>query len=702
MENQVDHLQAINFSLVKKISKLFLTISFFLKVSEVLRFQDSTLLFHVNSSMIIRAVYFILLHLTPDQSCRLQKFMVHLILELVSADCVHLALYVYPLQANNLLSIACISLLVFQLKLVSGFAPTCFIIAKFFCCWVWVFLDSEKFNEQVIFLAIMIVAIIINNKLFGALETKNLQLLKQAQRSQVELTILIQSFPTGLSVISRDNQVLIQNRKILQHLECSQEEVVQTMQNFEYLPNRRFQFQDTPDSGVFSDIQESWNLAQGEELDLGLVFHNSKTLEFCVKKITWGDQEALLICVSDAERLIQLEQADTQNRCKNSLLRSISHEMRTPIFAMTSIAETLSDSERLSEEETESLSILKVSSKLLECLVNDLMDYSKIVTGTLKVNLVEFEIQEVLEETFKMIQIQARKKNLRLNLRMDKLLPLTGVSDPLRLQQVLINLLSNALKFTSKGIIELIATCTFSKKLKLSVKDTGIGIPADKLSSIFEMFEGSSNRSLESNGCGLGLNISRLLVKALGGKDLKVKSEFGKGSEFYFSLPISEAVVDAVAESGSQEIIPSEMSNLVEIRNLEIPDNHTYTEPEILVVDDNDFNRMIMACTLRINGFKFLEARNGQEAVDVFKEQLQKGQKLKVILMDCDMPLMNGWEASIEINTLHSDPPKIIACSAFSEPEEIKKSYDSGMVMHLVKPVPNQILLSTLQYFLSI
>ena len=520
----------------------------------------------------------------------------------------------------------------------------------------------------------------------------------KTQKAQ-KLTTLIESIPIGLVALHSDSRVKSANSYMLSYL-GSEENILDSLKGLCY--QTKFCF--SKETGVFKDIQKCFQQQTNQTINLGIT-QGSPPLLLSAKKVIWGEKPVLLVFAQNAECLVSLEENKTQNNFKNVLLRSVSHEMRTPLSTVSSIAEQLIENEtpNLSSESQENLSVLKFSSRLLLCLVNDLLDYSRILAQAFHVNPVTFDLSELLQNSLKMIQLQAAKKNLTVLLRIDPLLPKVCWSDPTRIEQVIINLLSNALKFTLKGFIELTATYSATKKLKISVKDSGLGIPSEKLPTIFEVFKSMNTSSLNSNGCGLGLHISNLLVRALGGTKIGVKSKVGKGSVFSFEVPISKEESYAIIELNCTEEVPSEAKQPLELR--EFQTNNFSKTPEILLVDDNEFTRKAIGSLLSSNGFNYAEVSNGKEAVALVSKTNSTRKTIKLVLMDCEMPVMDGREASNQINQLFVEEklcflPAIIGCSGYSGPAEVEKSFKCGMAMHLVKPIPNQDLLGYVKQFL--
>jgi len=691
---------------VKRLTSLVLLAGVVLRVVEFLVIGNIDLLLGVSSPFFPFA-YYLFLELTPSQSPTSESILMIVFLEILGLHSLYLAFYVVPEQKYLIAFLSNIAVVNSQTKISSNYYASVAFIFKSFVLVVINLIEYEasykKYLDPLVTIILSNISILFCNKFINDAEKNKHEYLEQVEITRRKTYSIIQSSPFGMGVLSVNLETEVSNQRLLDFAGCGESELLEALREFTYIPSRRFCFPDSPDSGLLPDLKRCVELDLDSQLKLGLVKTESHVLEFAVKKIRWGDHEALLLTANDAQHIIDLEKADALNKCRNSLIRSISHEMRTPLYAIMSVTEHLLDSEHSCQD----LEIVEVSSQLLLCIVNDLLDYSQFINNSFQPTLAEFCLADLLSEALRLITLQAAKKGVRVISRIDPSLPSVCTSDFLRLKQVLVNLLSNALKYTSRGFIELTATFSVTHKLRVSVKDTGIGIPPEKLPLLFQIFESQSTNYFSAEGCGLGLHVSNLVAQALGAGGIEVVSEMGKGSEFSFEVPIGidcpgEHLV--VEELSGDLAVPEETSSLIEFRHLDPSKHHLCSE--ILLVDDNDFNRMILGTSLESLGYKFTELCNGKEALETVKQLYSAGEEVKLILMDIDMPLMNGWEATAAIRALYSSGhisslPVIVGCSAFSSPQEIQKSYQSGMQLHLPKPITNQVLSSTVSYFLG-
>lgn len=371
------------------------------------------------------------------------------------------------------------------------------------------------------------------------------------------------------------------------------------------------------------------------------------------------------------------ERAELAEKAKASFLANMSHEIRTPMNGVIGMTTLLKDSIE-KKESVEQLEIIESCGNYLLAIVDDILDFSKIEAGKVKIINVRFDINELLKTIISLFDFTAKEKNLRLELEIDPNLPQFITSDEVRIRQVVTNFLGNALKFTKLGTVSVKATLKSEKSLHISVTDTGIGISEEgkkKLFKDFSQVDDSTTRLY--GGTGLGLSICKNLVELMGGS-IGVEAVKPKGTMFYFEVPF---------ELGdTNELIgPSRKVEDVSFSGIE--------KLEVLSVDDNKINQKVVT-----GYFKNLEhnvdcASNGKEALDALKKK-----KYHIILMDCHMPIMDGYVATKTIIEEYGENrPYIIALSASSMREDIEKCYESGMDNFLSKPLKKEELLELLE-----
>ncbi|QGY47678.1 PAS domain-containing protein [Maribellus comscasis] len=365
--------------------------------------------------------------------------------------------------------------------------------------------------------------------------------------------------------------------------------------------------------------------------------------------------------------------ANSANIYKDQFLANMSHEIRTPMNGLLGFAGLLREDGIDDKTKNEYVDIIEKNSKQLLNLIDDIIDVSKIEAGELKLNKEVCYLQKIFtdtEATFNEIKKQKQKEHITIKAIIpEKYSKLAIETDPLRLQQVLTNLVSNALKFSRKGTIKFGYTIK-NDRVEIFVKDQGIGIPKDKLDTVFERFERIENINHKSDGTGLGLSISRGIVRLLEGK-MSVKSTHGKGSIFRFEIPYKR--VEDQSENIEKEALVNENS----LQN-----------KTILIAEDEESNIHYLSVLFKDKAVKLFWAKNGKEAVEMVKSHPD----INIILMDIRMPVMNGDIAAEKILKLNKDI-KIIAQTAFTMSGDKEKYLQKGFVDYIPKPIRKNELL---------
>lgn len=366
--------------------------------------------------------------------------------------------------------------------------------------------------------------------------------------------------------------------------------------------------------------------------------------------------------------------AEMLNSQKDSFIANMSHEIRTPINAILGFSELLYESEDRPEKKEYLESVLIAGNKLL-LLVNDILDLSKIEAGVIRMDKSAYSVSELIKNVFNLFKLEVRKKGLEYTYSIDERIPQTVLGDKNRISQVLTNLLSNALKFTPKGAVKL-EVLYENGGLLFSVTDTGIGIPVNSYDKIFGRFSQAEESTFRRfGGTGLGLNISKSLVEKMGG-ELSFKSEVGKGTQFFFSLPL------VMAELDSANIIQK-----IEVSELNC---------KILLLEDNELNQRLILSIFMDSEVEIDVAENGMVGLELIEKN-----QYDLILMDVQMPLMDGYQTSRIIREKYNQEIPIIALTAHSMLAEKDKCLEAGMNDYLSKPFEKQALLQKIQYWMK-
>ena len=362
---------------------------------------------------------------------------------------------------------------------------------------------------------------------------------------------------------------------------------------------------------------------------------------------------------------IALEGAHAASKTKSLFLANMSHEIRTPMNGMLSLVQVL-ETTNLDKQQHEYLKSIDRAGSTLIRLIDDLLDLSRIESGKLEISAKEFLLWEFIDDILLQAEYLFDNKDVHFNVDVSNKLPKIIVTDDVRLKQVVLNLINNAAKFTEQGEVNLIITGEKTKgncySLKIEVSDTGIGIPEDKLESIFEPFQQISPGRIYNKGVGLGLPICKRIIDALKGK-INISSSIGKGTTIS---------LDFVFPIGKED----KKTNKEETKNIELP------VIKILLVEDDEISRLAIHTWLKEKQHKVTIAENGQQAVDYLREN-----DVDVVLMDVHMPVMNGIEATKIIKSESLTQAPIIGMTASVMNDERESYISAGMDVLVEKPV---------------
>jgi PAS domain S-box-containing protein len=517
-----------------------------------------------------------------------------------------------------------------------------------------------------------------------------------AQRERMMLRTLVDNLPDFIYAKDAECRFLLANASVARHMGTTPDQLL-GKSDFDFFPSDLAEAYCEDERKVMRSGQA---LINREEAGLDA---SGNALTLLTTKVPLRDEQGRVVGILgigrditarvkvEAEVRAAREAAEAANRAKSDFLANMSHEIRTPMNGMLGMADLLLDT-HLDREQREFTQTIRESGKALLTVINDILDFSKIEAGKLQLESIEMDVRRPVEEVARLLTIQAHAKGLELRVSFDSALPVSVLGDPHRLRQILLNLGGNAIKFTSVGEVG-IAICVLEVSeqgvlVRFEVSDSGIGIPRDRLEALFQPFsQVDASTTRRFGGTGLGLSIVRRLVELMNGT-CGVESVVGVGSRFWFTVRFG-----AAAACDNPHTYPSATAETLQFQSANTPPRR------LLMAEDNVVNQRVASRMLEKMGYLVDVVANGREAIDAWARG-----GYDAILMDCQMPEMDGYAATREIRRLESSGGArvpIVALTAHAMKGAAEECFAAGMDHFITKPIDRDELHECLERSLA-
>jgi len=525
---------------------------------------------------------------------------------------------------------------------------------------------------------------------FGSDITQRKEAEEKLRTSEAKMRALLDSTKEGFFMLDHDLHILLMNEsgkgmmKLITGKDATVGASILTLVSIDSIGYTQQRMQSVL-QGQSIEFEQSYNTNEGQKWFLinylPVRFRDNQTTGICIVLRDITD------LVHYRERLIEARRkAERAEKLQEQFLANMSHEIRTPLNGIIGMTNLMLGTQ-LTKDQHEYASIIKYSSDNLSVLINDILDFSKIKAGKLSIEKIEFNLWEVAQKAVAALQTRAKEKDLGVLIFFHTDTPSRIKGDPHRLNQILSNLLGNAIKFTQQGYVRLEISVAHESddfvRLRFQVKDSGIGIAEDKLAFIFESFSQAGEEiTRKYGGTGLGLTITKQLIELQDGS-IDITSKPGTGTTIKFEIPY--------------EKVQGNKAQDVSVDDEEADRHGVLANKKVLIVEDNEVNQKVVAYNLEPAGIISTIACNGREAVDM----LEAGQQFDLIIMDLQMPVMNGFQATAYIRKKLNLNIPIIAMTASALRNEQVKCFELGMNEYVTKPFAASELFRLLEKYMG-